>query len=84
MAELFQKCDGLDSLTAMKTLQEFNRNVAKVINFDPTVLDGLSSHSSGVNKSNWAQKIDTGNDGHTKICYMRPFNFVAPFKNDHY
>lgn len=60
LAELFQKCDGLDSLTAMKTLQEFNRNVAKVINFDPTVLDGLSSHSSGVNKSNWAQKIDTG------------------------
>lgn len=59
LPELLKKCDGLDVTMAKKTLDEFNSKVDTNLEFDPTVKDGKSSMSSGLSKSNWAQRIDT-------------------------
>ncbi len=59
LSELLQKCNGLNRKSAEKTLLEFNASVTSPCSFDPSVKDGASSRSNGVEKSNWAQCIDT-------------------------
>lgn len=52
---------GLDISTEAlsKTIQEYNRAVPDDIQFQPAVLDGKGTKGLNVEKSNWAQKIDT-------------------------
>ena len=52
--------EGVDALAALETLSNYNAAVKDEIAFDPTILDGKSASGLAVNKSNWAQKIDTG------------------------
>ena len=59
LVELLQRCDGLNANVAEKTLLEFNSEVKFVDSFDPTIKDGVSSKSNGLEKSNWAQRLDT-------------------------
>ena len=58
--ELIEKMDGVDKIEAKKTINEFNNSVDLNTSFDPTILDGKSTIGLEINKSNWAQKLDTG------------------------
>ena len=60
LEELVAKMEGVDALAALETLSNYNAAVKDEITFDPTILDGKSASGLAVNKSNWAQKIDTG------------------------
>jgi tricarballylate dehydrogenase len=44
---------------ALQTLDEFNRAVDDSIEFDPTRLDGKCTSGLNLNKTNWANKLDT-------------------------
>ncbi len=56
---LLAECDGLDQTAALKTIQAYNKAVDETVDFDPTVKDGKATHGLDLNKTNWAQKIDT-------------------------
>ncbi len=56
---LVEKLDGVDAKAALRTLNGFNDAVDFATPFDPTVLDGKSTKGLALNKSNWAQTIDT-------------------------
>lgn len=56
---LVAKCDGLDPRQAHATLEEYNDAVDVGVDFDPTRLDGKATIGLALNKSNWAQKLDT-------------------------
>ncbi|MDA8747577.1 FAD-dependent tricarballylate dehydrogenase TcuA [Litoreibacter sp.] len=60
LSELVDKLDGVDKIAARKTLEAFNACVKADVPFDPTVLDGKGTEGLSLNKSNWAQKFDTG------------------------
>lgn len=56
---LLAKMDGVDRGATAKTLEAYNAAVDTDTAFDPTVLDGKSTHGLALNKTNWAQRIDT-------------------------
>lgn len=49
---------GLDPVAVGNTVAEFNRSVDSGTPFDPTRLDGRSTHGLQPEKSNWAQALD--------------------------
>jgi tricarballylate dehydrogenase len=49
----------LDQAAATQTLADYNAAVDEGVAFDPTALDGKRTHGLALEKSNWAQKIDT-------------------------
>jgi tricarballylate dehydrogenase len=58
MAALARKLPGLNGDNLVRTIKEFNAAVTDVP-FDPSKLDGKSTHGIAPMKSNWAQRLDT-------------------------
>lgn len=56
---LVRQLEDVDAGQALEMLDEFNRAVDDGVVFDPTVLDGKSTKGLALNKTNWANRIDT-------------------------
>ena len=59
LEELVQKLEGVDADAALQTLTEYNAAVDTVTPFDPTVLDGKRTKGLSLDKTNWAQRLDS-------------------------
>ena len=59
LEELVSKLDDTDQITALETLRKFNDAVQTKIPFNPNVKDGRCTKGLEVNKSNWANTLDT-------------------------
>ena len=56
---LLNQIDDINRAKALATIDKFNHSVDHNIPFDPTVLDGKSTQGLALNKTNWANAIDT-------------------------
>ncbi|MEZ5043157.1 MAG: FAD-dependent tricarballylate dehydrogenase TcuA [Saprospiraceae bacterium] len=59
LEELVEKLAGVDAAKALATLHAYNAAVDNETTFDPSILDGKSTHGLSINKTNWANKLDT-------------------------
>jgi tricarballylate dehydrogenase len=59
LEELVSKMDDTDQKTALETLKQYNAAVQTQIPFNPNVKDGRCTKGLSVNKSNWANTLDT-------------------------
>jgi tricarballylate dehydrogenase len=59
LEELAPKLDDVDAKGFLEEVAAYNAAVRKDIPFDPTVRDGRHTEGLAVNKSNWANAIDT-------------------------
>ncbi|MEM9043890.1 MAG: FAD-dependent tricarballylate dehydrogenase TcuA [Pseudomonadota bacterium] len=59
LEQLANLLEGVDQNAALATLNAYNAAVDETVSFDPTKLDGKSTHGLSLAKSNWAQRIDT-------------------------
>lgn len=59
LPELAEQMIGVNTADFIETVREYNSAVDESIPFDPTVKDGRSTRGLQVNKSNWANKIDS-------------------------
>ncbi len=59
LEELCAKLEGVDESAALRTLTAYNAAVDEATAFDPTSLDGKSTHGLPLEKTNWAQRFDT-------------------------
>ena len=57
--EFAQKLEGVNATEFLKTVKEWNAAVRTDVPFDPNVKDGRCTRGLAVNKSNWANAIDT-------------------------
>ena len=57
--ELADKLEGVDSAQVVKTIAEYNNAVRTAISFNPNIKDGRRTEGLAINKSNWANTIDT-------------------------
>ena len=53
------KLDGIEKDNALRTLREFSAAVDETRDFDPTSLDGRATVGLELNKTNWANALDT-------------------------
>lgn len=60
LEELCTRLDGINEEQFLKTIKEFNDAVDTETSFNPAIKDNKSTHGLVINKSNWANKIDTG------------------------
>lgn len=56
---LAEKLDGVNARNFVKTVKDFNAAVRTDVPFDPNVRDGRSTEGLALNKSNWANVLDT-------------------------
>jgi tricarballylate dehydrogenase len=59
LEELVSKMDDTDQKTALETLKQYNKAVRTDIAFNPNVKDGRRTEGLEINKSNWANTVDT-------------------------
>jgi len=59
LEELAAKLDDVDAKEFLREVAAYNAAVRKDIPFDPTVRDGRHTEGLAINKSNWANAIDT-------------------------
>jgi tricarballylate dehydrogenase len=59
LEELVSKMDDTDQETALETLKKYNAAVRTDIPFNPNVKDGRRTEGLEVNKTNWANTLDT-------------------------
>jgi tricarballylate dehydrogenase len=59
LEELVAKMDDTDQKVALETLKEYNAAVQTGIPFNPNVKDGRCTKNLSVNKTNWANTLDT-------------------------
>jgi len=59
LEELVQKLEGVNAENALQTLHRYNAAVDLSTPFDPTLLDGKSTIGLKLNKTNWANTLDT-------------------------
>jgi tricarballylate dehydrogenase len=57
--EFAQKLEGVDAAEFLKTVKAWNKAVCADVPFDPNVKDGRCTKGLAINKSNWANAIDT-------------------------
>ena len=57
--EFAQKLEGVNAAEFLKTVKEWNAAVKKDVPFNPNVKDGRCTIGLAINKSNWANTIDT-------------------------
>jgi tricarballylate dehydrogenase len=57
--EFAQKLEGVNATEFVKTAKEWNAAVRTDVPFDPSIKDGRCTQGLAVNKSNWANTIDT-------------------------
>ena len=89
--EFAQKLDGVNAVAFLDTVREWNAAVRTDIPFNPNVRDGRCTEGLSVNKSNWANTIDTPPfEGYAVTCGIT-FTFgglridtgAAVLDNDH-
>jgi tricarballylate dehydrogenase len=59
LEELVKKLDDVDSDQALEELRAYNAAVRRDIPFNPNVKDGRRTEGLAINKSNWANPLDT-------------------------
>jgi tricarballylate dehydrogenase len=59
LEEFAQKLEGVNAAAFLKTIKEWNAAVRTDMPFDPNIKDGRGTHGLAINKSNWANTIDT-------------------------
>ncbi|MEM7103878.1 MAG: FAD-dependent tricarballylate dehydrogenase TcuA [Bacteroidota bacterium] len=59
LEDLVSKMDGVDKENTLKTIHAYNEAVNRNVEFDPTVLDGKGTQGLPLNKTNWANTIDS-------------------------
>jgi tricarballylate dehydrogenase len=59
LEELVSKLDDTDQAAALKELKEYNEAVQTHIPFNPNVKDGRCTKNLRINKTNWANTLDT-------------------------
>jgi len=59
LEELVGKLDDVDPMRALDELKAFNRAVRTDVPFNPNVKDGRRTEGLAINKSNWANPLDT-------------------------
>ena len=59
LEELVQKLDDVDADVALKEINAYNAAVRTDIPFNPNIKDGRRTEGLAINKSNWANTIDT-------------------------
>ena len=59
LEELVSKLDDVDAGTALKEIQAYNAAVRTDVAFNPNIKDGRCTEGLAINKSNWANTIDT-------------------------
>jgi tricarballylate dehydrogenase len=59
LEELVEKLDDVDKKAALEELRAYNAAVRKDIAFNPNVKDGRRTENLAINKSNWANTLDT-------------------------
>jgi len=59
LEELAAKMEDVDSAEFLRTVREFNAACRTDKPFDPNILDGRATTGLEINKTNWAQAIDT-------------------------
>lgn len=59
LEELAEKLVGVDAKAFLATVRKYNESVQTEIAFDPTIKDGRKTINLPVNKSNWANTLDT-------------------------
>ena len=57
--ELAKKLEGVNAEQFVKTIAEYNKAIRTDVPFNPNVKDGRRTEGLAVNKSNWANTIDT-------------------------
>ena len=67
--ELAGKLDGVDKEAFLKEIETYNAAVRQDIDYNPNVKDGRCTEGLPINKSNWAQTIDTAPfEGYQVTC----------------
>jgi len=56
--QLVERLDGIEPVTALRTLIEYNQAVDAAVQFDPTVKDGRCTRGLALPKSNWALALE--------------------------
>jgi tricarballylate dehydrogenase len=59
LEELAPKLSGVDTQAVLETLRAYNAAPRPDVKFDPNVHDGLRTIGLPIDKTNWAQKLDT-------------------------
>jgi tricarballylate dehydrogenase len=59
LEELVENMDGVDSGRCLKTIKEFNAACRTDIPFDPNVKDGRCTEGLAIDKTNWANPLDS-------------------------
>ena len=59
LEEFSQKLEGVNAAEFLKTIKEYNAAVKADVPFNPNVKDGRGTTGLAINKSNWANTIDT-------------------------
>ena len=57
--EFAQKLEGVNAAAFLRTIEEWNAAVRTNLPFNPNIKDGRGTQGLAVNKSNWANTIDT-------------------------
>jgi tricarballylate dehydrogenase len=67
--EFAQKLDGVNAAEFLNTIKEWNAAVRTDVPFDPNVKDGRHTRGLAIDKSNWANTIDTAPfEGYAVTC----------------
>jgi tricarballylate dehydrogenase len=59
LPELVAKLKGINHKQALETLTDYNKAVNNTVVFDPTIKDGKTTEGLVLNKTNWANTLDT-------------------------
>jgi tricarballylate dehydrogenase len=59
LEELAVKLDGVDAEAFLRTVRDFNTACRSDVPFNPNVLDGRKTEGLAINKTNWANPLDT-------------------------
>jgi tricarballylate dehydrogenase len=59
LEELADKLDGVDAQAFLRTVREFNAACRSDVPFNPNVLDGRRTRGLAIDKTNWANPLDT-------------------------
>lgn len=59
LEQLITQIEGVDVEACSQTLDEYNNAVDTNTSFDPTILDGKQTKGLAIDKTNWANKLDT-------------------------
>jgi tricarballylate dehydrogenase len=59
LEELAKKLDGVDAARFLETVEDYNAAVQQDVPFNPVIKDGRGTRGLAVEKSNWANTLDT-------------------------